>query len=66
MKKIAVLTSAISVGALALGMSLTATAADLDEIESRGYLSVATEDNYAPFNFMNGSDPDGFIKDVLI
>ena len=66
MKKVAVLTSAISVGVLALGMSLTAMAADLEEIESRGYMSVATEDNYAPFNFMSGSDPDGFIKDILI
>ncbi|MGO2241517.1 MAG: transporter substrate-binding domain-containing protein [Halomonas sp.] len=66
MKNLAVLTSVLSVGVLAFGMSLTANAADLEEIESRGYLRVATEDNYAPFNFMSGSDPDGFIKDILV
>ncbi|MDN3560634.1 transporter substrate-binding domain-containing protein [Vreelandella neptunia] len=66
MKKITALASAISIGALALSASLTVSAADLEEIENRGYMSVATEDNYAPFNFMSGSDPDGFIKDILI
>ncbi|MFB9868874.1 transporter substrate-binding domain-containing protein [Vreelandella sulfidaeris] len=66
MKKIASLASALSVGALTLSMSLTTYAADLSEIQSRGYMSVATEDNYAPFNFMSGSDPDGFIKDIMI
>lgn len=57
MKKITALASALSVGAFALSLSLSTTAADLEEIESRGYMSVATEDNYAPFNFMSGSDP---------
>ncbi len=66
MKKITALASAISIGALGLSASLTVSAADLEEIENRGYMSVATEDNYAPFNFMSGSDPDGFIKDILI
>lgn len=56
---------ALSVGALSLGFSVSVTAADLEEIESRGYMNVATEDNYAPFNFMSGGDPDGFIEDVL-
>ncbi|WP_245598996.1 transporter substrate-binding domain-containing protein [Halotalea alkalilenta] len=42
-----------------------AQAADLDEIESRGYMSVATEDDYAPFNFMNNGQPDGFNKDMI-
>lgn len=66
MNKITALASALSISALALSVSLTVSAADLADIEQRGYMSVATEDNYAPFNFMSGSDPDGFIKDVLI
>lgn len=60
-----IIATTISVGILAGGMPFTAIAADLPEIESRGYLSVATEDNYAPFNFMSGSEPDGFINDVI-
>ncbi|MCO7247282.1 MULTISPECIES: transporter substrate-binding domain-containing protein [unclassified Halomonas] len=66
MKKITALASVLSIGVLALSVPLTVTAADLEEIEERGYMSVATEDNYAPFNFMSGSEPDGFIKDILI
>lgn len=55
----------IAVGTLAMSMSLTVLSADLPEIRERGYMLIATEDNYAPFNFMNGSQPDGFIKEVL-
>ncbi|QNI04318.1 transporter substrate-binding domain-containing protein [Halomonas sp. SH5A2] len=66
MKKLTALVSVLSIGALAISVPLTVTAADLEEIEERGYMSVATEDNYAPFNFMSGGDPDGFIKDILI
>ncbi|MGM8850814.1 transporter substrate-binding domain-containing protein [Salinicola sp. V024] len=46
-------------------LSLTAFAADLPEIESRGYLSVATEDNYAPFNFIEDGNAKGFNTDML-
>lgn len=46
--------------------SVVAKAADLPEIEKRGVLKVVTEDNYAPFNFMNDGKPDGFHKDILI
>jgi len=63
------LTSAIGRGACSLiaGLGLIAAvhAADLDEIKERGYMVVATEDNYAPFNFMNGSEPDGFMKYMI-
>jgi len=55
----------LALGSLAMSASVMVLAADLPEIEERGYMRVATEDNYAPFNFMNGSDPDGFIEDVL-
>ncbi len=30
-----------------------------------GTLKVATEDDYAPFNFMNNGQADGFNKDML-
>ena len=46
-------------------LSLTTFAADLPEIESRGYLSVATEDNYAPFNFIEDGNAKGFNTDML-
>ena len=50
---------------LALTVTLTAQAADLKEIEARGALKVATEDDYAPFNFITDGQPDGFHKDIL-
>ena len=49
---------------LALG-SFAAHANDLPQIKESGVLKVATEDNYAPFNFMNDGQPDGFNKDML-
>lgn len=39
--------------------------ADLEAIRERGYLTVVTEDNYAPYNFMSGGQPDGFQQDLL-
>ncbi|WP_110667244.1 transporter substrate-binding domain-containing protein [Salinicola halophilus] len=48
-----------------MSIALPAVAADLEEIESRGSLNVATEDNYAPFNFIEDGDPRGFNADVL-
>ena len=38
---------------LTVAFSYHAVAADLPEIEKSGTLKVATEDDYAPFNFMN-------------
>lgn len=40
-------------------------ATTLDEVIKRGELIVATEDDYAPFNFITNGKPDGFHKDVL-
>ncbi|OLO13226.1 amino acid ABC transporter substrate-binding protein [Chromohalobacter japonicus] len=48
-----------------MSLSLPALAADLEEIQERGYMEVATEDNYAPFNFIEGGDAKGFNADVL-
>lgn len=40
--------------------------ADMAEIKTRGYMTVATEDDYAPFNFIVDGQPDGFHKDLLV
>lgn len=42
-----------------------AHATDMDEIESRGYMTVATEDDYAPFNYIVDGKPEGFHKELL-
>jgi polar amino acid transport system substrate-binding protein len=56
----------ICLGAImAMAFSYHAAAADLPEIEKSGTLKVATEDDYAPFNFMNNGQADGFNKDML-
>lgn len=54
-------------GALALGAALTAPAAlaDLPQIKQRGEIKVATEDDYAPFNFIVDGEPAGFHADLL-
>lgn len=52
-------------GGLLLAFSLTSHAADLPEIEKAGVLKIATEDDYAPFNFMKDGEPEGFHKEVL-
>lgn len=39
--------------------------ADLSEVKSKGVLSVATEDDYAPFNFIVDGKPEGFHSDLL-
>ena len=51
-----------------IGMSLSATmanAATLAEIKARGYMIVATEDDYKPFEFMEDGKPTGFDNDLL-
>ncbi|EMH4161775.1 transporter substrate-binding domain-containing protein [Pluralibacter gergoviae] len=62
MKKI---TGSFCLAAAALAFSLSAAAADLPVIEKAGTLKVATEDDYAPFNFINNGQADGFNKDML-
>lgn len=47
-----------------VGASLSAHA-DLDEIKSKGVMTVATEDDYAPFNFIVDGKPEGFHKELL-
>ena len=51
--------------ALCLAAALPAAAASLQEIEERGVMNIATEDNYAPFEIMDGNTPTGFTHDVV-
>jgi polar amino acid transport system substrate-binding protein len=56
----------VSIGFLALGLvPAVASAASLKEIAARGYMTVATEDDYAPFEFVEGGKPKGFHHDVV-
>lgn len=50
---------------LVTAFSHHAVARDLPEIEKSGTFKVATEDDYAPFNFMTDGKSDGFNKDML-
>ena len=50
---------------MAMTFSLQVAAADLPEIEKSGTLKVATEDDYAPFNFIVDGKPEGFHKELL-
>ncbi|MEI2416620.1 transporter substrate-binding domain-containing protein [Orrella sp. JC864] len=51
---------------LAAGLILAAPAhADLADIEKRGTMTVATEDDYAPFNFIAEGKPSGFHAELL-
>ncbi|MDX6804691.1 transporter substrate-binding domain-containing protein [Terrihabitans rhizophilus] len=49
---------------VALSSSL-AGAATLAEIKARGYMVVATEDDYKPFEFMEDGKPTGFDNELL-
>lgn len=54
--------ASLSAALLAIGLVLaagTAPAATLDEIQKRGYLIVATEDDYPPFEFVKDGKPQG-------
>lgn len=56
----------IAGGLLAIVLLPTAAgAASLEEIRARGYMTVATEDDYAPFEFVENGTPKGFHHDVV-
>lgn len=46
-------------------LPLALKAATLDEIKARGYMTVATEDDFAPFEFVKDGKPSGFHHDVV-
>ncbi|MFF7707693.1 transporter substrate-binding domain-containing protein [Pseudomonas sp. NPDC007930] len=54
----------LALAACLLGVASTASA-DVADIKTRGYLSVATEDDYAPFNYIVDGKPEGFHKELL-
>jgi polar amino acid transport system substrate-binding protein len=47
------------------GMANTASAATADEIKSRGYIAVATEDDFKPFEFVDNGTPTGYDNEML-
>jgi polar amino acid transport system substrate-binding protein len=56
---------ALTVAAAMLGNS-AARAAKLEEIKARGYMLVATEDDYKPFEFIEDGKPTGFDNELLV
>ncbi len=51
--------------AAAVGISKPASAATTDEIKARGYLTVATEDDFKPFEFVDDGKPTGYDNEML-
>jgi polar amino acid transport system substrate-binding protein len=51
--------------AAALTLPTAASAASLDEIKKRGYMAVATEDDFRPFEFTENGKPTGFDQELL-
>ncbi|HEY4069742.1 MAG TPA: transporter substrate-binding domain-containing protein [Burkholderiaceae bacterium] len=47
------------------GIALPAASATIEEIKARGYMSVATEDDYVPFEFVVDGKQTGFDNEVL-
>ncbi len=45
--------------------SLSVAHADMADIKAKGVMTVATEDDYAPFNFIVDGQPEGFHKELL-
>lgn len=57
---------AVLVGALMSGaITMSAHAATLDEVQARGVMTVATEDDYKPFEFVVDGKPMGLDHELL-
>jgi polar amino acid transport system substrate-binding protein len=66
LRSLAVLVAAVSLApAFTIAISTAAGAATLDEIKKRGYMIVATEDDYKPFEFIQDGKPAGLDADLL-
>jgi polar amino acid transport system substrate-binding protein len=59
--------AALASAALAAGglFARSGHAATLDEIKKRGYMSVATEDDYEPFEYVKDGKPTGYDQELL-
>ena len=56
----------VLLGAAATAMMPSAgTAATLDEIKKRGYMTVATDDDFRPFEFTLNGKPTGYDQELL-
>jgi polar amino acid transport system substrate-binding protein len=56
---------AVAVVGLSFG-NHPARSATLEEIKARGYMVVATEDDYKPFEFLQDGKPTGFDNELLV
>jgi polar amino acid transport system substrate-binding protein len=59
------LAGALPAAVLVAGFAVPAAASSLAEIRERGYIEIATEDNYAPFEIFEDGEPRGFTHDVI-
>ncbi len=57
--------SAAAIGLSSAGLIRPARAATLDEIKQRGYMVVATEDDFRPFEFVKDGKPTGYDSELL-
>jgi polar amino acid transport system substrate-binding protein len=57
--------SVAAVGVAGLPLFNIARAATLPEIQKRGYMVVATEDDFRPFEFVKDGNPTGFDSELL-
>ena len=55
----------LAAAAAVYGYSLNATSATLDEIKKRGFMIVATEDDYPPFEYVVNGKPMGYDHELL-
>ena len=60
-----VLLTAVAAVGTGIGYIKPAHAASADEIKARGYLSVATEDDFKPFEFVDNGTPTGYDNEML-
>lgn len=57
--------AALSLPLALWGTTGSAQAATLDEIKKRGYIIVATEDDFRPFEFVKDGKPTGFNNEMI-
>ncbi|GLK86882.1 transporter substrate-binding domain-containing protein [Ancylobacter defluvii] len=58
--------AALALTAAGTVIGTPARAATLEEIKARGYMVVATEDDYKPFEFLEDGKPTGFDNELLV
>jgi polar amino acid transport system substrate-binding protein len=63
--KRATMIAAMVAPAAIVGLVTTSSAATLDEIKKRGYMIVATEDDFRPFEFVKDGKPTGFDNEMV-